>query len=118
MKQTFPDLFEKVRVRPVDDYCSQLLNALQSLMDDKSTRPSVAILTPGVHNSAYFEHSFLAQQMGVDLVEGRDLVVSGGFVHMRTTQGLERIDVCIAASTMIFSTRNRSGPTACSAFPA
>jgi uncharacterized circularly permuted ATP-grasp superfamily protein len=93
MKQTFPDLFERVRVRPVDDYCSKLLDALQSLRGDTWRQPSVAILTPGVFNSAYFEHSFLAQQMGVDLVEGRDLVVSGGYVHMRTTKGFERIDV-------------------------
>jgi uncharacterized circularly permuted ATP-grasp superfamily protein len=93
MKQTFPDLFERVRVRPVDDYCSQLLDALQSLLGDTWQQPSVAILTPGMHNSAYFEHSFLAQQMGVDLVEGRDLVVNGGYVYMRTTNGFERIDV-------------------------
>jgi uncharacterized circularly permuted ATP-grasp superfamily protein len=93
MKQTFPDLFERVRVRPVDDYCSRLLDALQSLLGDTWRQPSVAILTPGVFNSAYFEHSFLAQQMGVDLVEGRDLVVNGGYVYMRTTKGFERIDV-------------------------
>ncbi|MGE3314086.1 MAG: circularly permuted type 2 ATP-grasp protein [Planctomycetaceae bacterium] len=93
MKQTFPDLFEQVRVRPVDDYCSRLLDALRNLMADHWKQPSVAILTPGCFNSAYFEHSFLAQQMGVDLVEGRDLVVSGGYVYMRTTKGFERIDV-------------------------
>jgi uncharacterized circularly permuted ATP-grasp superfamily protein len=93
MKQTFPALFERARVRPVDDYCSRLLDALQSLMDSQILSPSVALLTPGAYNSAYFEHSFLAQQMGIDLVEGRDLIVSGGFLHMRTTKGLERIDV-------------------------
>jgi uncharacterized circularly permuted ATP-grasp superfamily protein len=93
MKQTFPALFERARVRPVDDYCSRLLDALQSLMDSQILSPSVALLTPGFYNSAYFEHSFLAQQMGIDLVEGRDLVVSDGFLHMRTTKGLERIDV-------------------------
>ncbi len=93
MKQTFPALFERARVRPVDDYCSRLLDALQSLMDGQILSPSVALLTPGAYNSAYFEHSFLAQQMGIDLVEGRDLIVSGGFLHMRTTKGLERIDV-------------------------
>jgi uncharacterized circularly permuted ATP-grasp superfamily protein len=93
MKQTFPALFERARVRPVDDYCSRLLDALQSLMDGQILSPSVALLTPGFYNAAYFEHSFLAQQMGIDLVEGRDLVVSGGFLHMRTTKGLERIDV-------------------------
>jgi uncharacterized circularly permuted ATP-grasp superfamily protein len=93
MKQTFPDLFERVPVRPVDDYCGRLLCALQSLLGDSWRQPSVALLTPGAYNSAYFEHSFLAQQMGVDLVEGRDLVVSGGYVSMRTTKGFERIDV-------------------------
>lgn len=93
MKQTFPQLFERAAIRPVDDYCSRLLDALQYLMGDQTRSPSVALLSPGMHNSAYFEHSFLAQQMGVDLVEGRDLVVSDGFVYMRTTKGFERIDV-------------------------
>jgi uncharacterized circularly permuted ATP-grasp superfamily protein len=93
MKQTFPDLFEQVRVRPVDDYGSRLLHSLQTLIADQWRQPAVAILTPGVYNSAYFEHSFLAQQMGVHLVEGRDLVVHDGSVHMRTTRGLQRIDV-------------------------
>jgi len=93
MKQTFPQLFELSTIRPVDDYCSRLLDALQYLMGDQTQSPSVALLSPGMHNSAYFEHSFLAQQMGIDLVEGRDLVVSDGFVYMRTTKGFERIDV-------------------------
>ena len=93
MKQTFPQLFEQSAIRPVDDYCSRLLDALQYLMGDQTRSPSVALLSPGMHNSAYFEHSFLAQQMGIDLVEGRDLVVSDGFVYMRTTKGFERIDV-------------------------
>jgi uncharacterized circularly permuted ATP-grasp superfamily protein len=93
MKQTFPQLFERSRIRPVDDYCSRLLDALQHLMGEHVRSPSVALLSPGIYNSAYFEHSFLAQQMGIDLVEGRDLVVSDGFVYMRTTKGFERIDV-------------------------
>ena len=93
MKQTFPQLFERSAIRPVDDYCSRLLDTLQYLMGDQTRSPSVALLSPGMHNSAYFEHSFLAQQMGIDLVEGRDLVVSDGFVFMRTTNGFERIDV-------------------------
>jgi uncharacterized circularly permuted ATP-grasp superfamily protein len=86
-------LFEFSAIRPVDDYCSRLLDALQYLMGDQTRSPSVALLSPGMYNSAYFEHSFLAQQMGIDLVEGRDLVVSDGFVYMRTTKGFERIDV-------------------------
>ena len=93
MKQTYPQLFEQEHVVPVDDYCSRLLNALQFLMDQRVDRPSVAVLSPGVYNSAYFEHSFLAQQMGVPLVEGRDLIVSDSSVYMRTTKGFERIDV-------------------------
>jgi uncharacterized circularly permuted ATP-grasp superfamily protein len=93
MKQTFPQLFERSAIRPVDDYCSRLLDALQYLMGDQTRSPSVALLSPGIHNSAYFEHSFLAQQMGIDLVEGRDIVVADGFVYMRTTKGFERIDV-------------------------
>ena len=93
MKQTFPQLFERTSIRPVDDYCSRLLDALQYLREDHVRTPSVALLSPGSYNSAYFEHSFLAQQMGIDLVEGRDLVVSDGFVYMRTTKGFERIDV-------------------------
>ena len=93
MKQTFPQLFEQTSIKPVDDYCSRLLDALQFLRDDHVRIPSVALLSPGSFNSAYFEHSFLAQQMGIDLVEGRDLVVSDGFVYMRTTKGFERIDV-------------------------
>ena len=93
MKQTYPQLFEREKVVPVDDYCSHLLDALQYLMSQRVNRPVVAVLSPGTYNSAYFEHSFLAQQMGVHLVEGRDLVVKDHFVYMRTTQGFERIDV-------------------------
>jgi uncharacterized circularly permuted ATP-grasp superfamily protein len=91
MKQIFPELFEKNRVRPVDDYPQRLLDVLRGLSSALS--PVVVLLTPGVHNSAYFEHSFLAQQMGVDLVEGGDLFVKDGWVHMRTTQGLQRVNV-------------------------
>ena len=93
MKKTFPKVFEGLGVRPVVDYPSRLIGLLEDLAPKELTRPSVAVLTPGIYNSAYFEHSFLARQMGVELVEGRDLVVSGGWVHMRTTRGLERVDV-------------------------
>jgi uncharacterized circularly permuted ATP-grasp superfamily protein len=93
MKRTFPQVFEALRVRPVDDYPSRLLDMLQHLAPDYVQSPTVAVLTPGIHNSAYFEHSFLAQQLGVELVEGRDLVVTDGLVQMRTTKGLERVDV-------------------------
>jgi uncharacterized circularly permuted ATP-grasp superfamily protein len=93
MKRTFPQVFESSRIRPVDDYPSRLRDLLESLASASVESPRVVVLTPGIHNSAYFEHSFLAQQMGVELVEGRDLVVSDGFVWMRTTKGFERVDV-------------------------
>jgi uncharacterized circularly permuted ATP-grasp superfamily protein len=93
MKRMFPKVFQGLRVRPVADYPGRLLSMLEAVAPVGIGRPSVAVLTPGVYNSAYFEHSFLAQQMGVELVEGRDLVVSDGVLHMRTTRGLERVDV-------------------------
>ena len=93
LKRTFPQVFEASRVRPVDDYSSHLLETLQSLSPEGVESPNVALLTPGLYNSAYFEHAFLAQQMGIELVEGHDLVVADGYVMMRTTKGLERVDV-------------------------
>jgi uncharacterized circularly permuted ATP-grasp superfamily protein len=93
MKRTFPQVFAASRIRPVDDYPSHLRATLEYLAPDGIASPRVVVLTPGPYNSAYFEHSFLAQQMGVELVEGRDLVVSDGFVWMRTTKGYERVDV-------------------------
>jgi len=93
MKRTFPQVFESSRIRPVDDYPSRLRDMLESVAPEGIEWPRVVVLTPGIHNSAYFEHSFLAQQMGVELVDGRDLVVSDGFVWMRTTKGFERVDV-------------------------
>ena len=93
MKRTFPQVFESSRIRPVDDYPGRLRDMLEYLSPPGVDPPRVVVLTPGFYNSAYFEHSFLAQQMGVELVEGRDLVVSDGFVWMRTTKGFERVDV-------------------------
>ena len=93
LKRTFPQVFGASRVRPVDDYPSHLLTMLHALAADYLQSPTVAVLTPGIYNSAYFEHSFLAQQMGVELVEGRDLLVSDGLVKMRTTKGLQQVDV-------------------------
>jgi uncharacterized circularly permuted ATP-grasp superfamily protein len=91
MKRTFPELFDAYRVRPVDGYPSHLLDTLRYLSDLPD--PTVVILTPGIYNSAYYEHSLLAQKMGVELVEASDLVVVDGSVHMRTTKGLQRVDV-------------------------
>ena len=93
MKQTFPQLFGGGDIRQVDDYPGRLLDCLNWLCEGRTENPVAAVLTPGVYNSAYFEHSFLAQQMGVPLVEGRDLVVRDGFVQMRTTRGPRRVDV-------------------------
>ena len=93
MKQAFPRLFQSASVQPVDDYPSRLLEALQYILSDRTERPKVALLSPGSYNSAYFEHSFLAQQMGIDLVEGRDLEVCDNVVYVRTTKGFERVDV-------------------------
>ena len=94
MKRTFPQVFEGLSVRPVDDYPSKLLETLQSIAPlSAGDNPTVVLLTPGMYNSAYFEHSFLAQKMGVQLVEGSDLVVEEGIVWMRTTKGLRRVDV-------------------------
>nr|WP_199314189.1 circularly permuted type 2 ATP-grasp protein [Leptolyngbya sp. FACHB-671] len=93
MKNTFPLVFNSMAIQPVDDYASQLLETLLNLAPSGLPEPRVVVLTPGIYNSAYFEHSFLAQQMGVELVEGRDLVVSDGYLQMRTTRGLQRVDV-------------------------
>ncbi|HMP74195.1 MAG TPA: circularly permuted type 2 ATP-grasp protein [Kiritimatiellia bacterium] len=93
MMNTFPKLFSDLRVRAVSDYPSKLLDMLQFLAPEQTLNPEVVVLTPGIYNSAYFEHSFLARQMGVELVEGRDLVVFDGSVHMRTTSGFQRVDV-------------------------
>jgi len=93
MKSSFPGFFEALDIQPVDDYASQLLEALLYLAPSNLSDPCVVLLTPGTYNSAYFEHSFLAQQMGAELVEGRDLVVADGYLQMRTTKGLRRVDV-------------------------
>lgn len=93
LKRTFPSVFEKSRVRPVEDYPGKLMDMLEYLAPSGIESPTIGVLTPGIYNSAYFEHSFLSQQMGVELVEGRDLIVSDGYVHMLTTKGLKRIDV-------------------------
>ncbi|MGW8195344.1 MAG: circularly permuted type 2 ATP-grasp protein [Desulforhopalus sp.] len=93
LKRTFPQVFEASQVRPVDEYPGKLLEMLEYLAPDSLQSPTIGVLTPGIYNSAYFEHSFLSQQMGVDLVQGQDLVVADGFVHMLTTKGLKRVDV-------------------------
>ena len=93
MKQALPAMFEQYNVRAVDDYASNLLAMLRHIAPPGSDDPTVVVLTPGVYNSAYYEHSFLARQMGVELVEGRDLFFDGGQIYMRTTRGPMRVDV-------------------------
>ncbi len=93
LKRTFPRIFEDLKIRPVDDYPYRLREMLQYMAPDGVHSPTVVLLTPGIYNSAYFEHSYLAQQMGIELVEGGDLAVTDGYVYMKTTKGLQRVDV-------------------------
>ncbi len=93
MKRTFPQLFEEVGVRPVDHYPQELLNMLQHISPGGVVDPTVVLLTPGAYNSAYFEHTYLARQMGIQIVEGRDLLVRDARVFMRTTKGLQPVHV-------------------------
>jgi uncharacterized circularly permuted ATP-grasp superfamily protein len=93
MMRTFPDAFPEYEVLPVNHYPAELARILRSLSPRGGNDAQIALLTPGIHNSAYFEHSFLAQQMGIELVEGRDLIVDGGIVYMKTIHGLNRVDV-------------------------
>jgi len=93
MARVFPDLFTRQRVRAVGDYASHLLRALRAAAAPNAADPVVVVLTPGVFNSAYFEHSLLARQMGVELVEGRDLFCRDNVVYMRTTEGEQQVDV-------------------------
>ena len=93
MMRLFPELFTENRVAPVAHYPDLLLETLRSVSPATTAEPTVVVLTPGMYNSAYFEHAFLAQQMGVELVEGQDLFVKDNFVYMRTTQGPRRVDV-------------------------
>jgi uncharacterized circularly permuted ATP-grasp superfamily protein len=93
MMRLFPELFARYAVEPVQHYPDILLDNLRSVAPPGVREPTVALLTPGAHNSAYFEHAFLAQQMGVELVEGQDLIVRDGFVFMRTTRGPQRVHV-------------------------
>ena len=93
MRRVFPNLFARHRVRPVEDYSQELLNMLRYIAPQGVPEPTVVLLTPGIYNSAYFEHSFLARSMGIEIVEGRDLVTAEGKLFMRTTKGLKRVDV-------------------------
>ncbi len=93
LKRTFPDIYETCGVRPVDHYPSELLKLLRYVAPTGVAEPTVVLLTPGAYNSAYFEHTYLARQMGIEIVEGRDLVVRDQHVYMRTTKGLRPVHV-------------------------
>ncbi len=93
MMRLFPDLFARHKVAPVAHYPDLLLDMLRSVAPQGVDNPTVVVMTPGMYNSAYFEHAFLAQQMGVELVEGQDLFVNDNHVYMRTTRGPKRVDV-------------------------
>jgi uncharacterized circularly permuted ATP-grasp superfamily protein len=93
MKRSFPEMFERIGVRPVEHYPQELLKMLQYTAPAGVANPTIVLLTPGAYNSAYFEHTYLARQMGIEIVEGRDLVVSDARVFMRTTKGLQPVHV-------------------------
>jgi uncharacterized circularly permuted ATP-grasp superfamily protein len=93
MMRLFPELFARQKIAPVDHYPNVLLENLRAAAPQGVSDPSVVLLTPGAYNSAYFEHTFLAQQMGIELVEGQDLLVRDGYVYMRTTRGPKKVDV-------------------------
>ena len=93
MKRVFPELFQACSVKPIEEYPQVLLQTLRTLAPHGRQDPTIVLLTPGVFNSAYFEHTYLARQMGIELVEGRDLVVNDNILYMRTTAGLRRVDV-------------------------
>jgi uncharacterized circularly permuted ATP-grasp superfamily protein len=93
MKRVLPEVFEGSSIAPVEDYGERLLATLQQTAPKDIAKPTVVLLTPGMYNSAYFEHCFLAQQMGIELVCGSDLIVEGGYVRMLTTRGSQRVDV-------------------------
>ncbi len=93
-KRVFPELLENIDILPIDDYTSQLHEMLSSIAPEQTISPQIVVLTPGIYNSAYFEHAYLAQQMGAELVEGSDLVVDEDeYVYMRTIEGLKKVDV-------------------------
>ena len=117
MTHVFPELFASHRIRRVADYPPRLLEAFRATAPPGVDDPSVVVLTPGIHNAAYFEHSFLARQMGVELVEGRDLVCRDQLVYMRTTAGEQRVDVVYRRIDDDYLDPLHFRPTRCSAAP-
>jgi uncharacterized circularly permuted ATP-grasp superfamily protein len=118
MKRVFPDLFEDQAILPVDDYPSKLYDMLAALSPREVEQPEIVVLTPGIYNSAYFEHSYLAQQMGAELVEGRDLMVdTDDCVYMRTVEGLARVDVIYRRIDDMFLDPEAFNPDSCLGVP-
>ena len=115
VSQVFPEAFASHRIEPVSDYPRRLLQALRAAAPEGVDDPTVVVLTPGAHNSAYFEHALLARGMGVELVEGRDLVCVGNRVRMRTTGGERGVDVIYRRVDDEFLDPCSSAPTRCSA---
>ena len=111
MKRSFPDFFESIGVRPVDSYPTELLKVLKYSAPSGVADPTVVLLTPGAYNSAYFEHTYLARQMGIDIVEGRDLTVRDGRVYMRTTKGPRQVHVIYRRIEMTSWIQQCSGAT-------
>jgi len=115
MKRVFPILFQEYPVRSVDNYTHDLLDMLMHIAPEEVAHPTVVLLTPGIYNSAYFEHAFLAKQMGIELVQGQDLMVEDGVCYMRTTQGPSRVDVIYRRvdddflDPLAFNSRSRLG---------
>jgi len=117
LKRGFPALFADYAVSPVDDYPSRLLDVLRYVAPRENAQPNVVVLTPGIYNSAYFEHTLLARRMGIELVEGRDLIVVDNVVYVKTTRGCSASTSSTAASTTTISIRCISCPTRRSASP-
>ena len=93
MKKVYSTLYSKLNVKPVNNYPNLLLQALRYISPNKSFHPTCVLLSPGIYNSAYYEHTFLAKHMGIEIVEGNDLISDDGFIYMKTTKGLVQVDV-------------------------
>ena len=117
MKKAFPLTYRDMGVRPVEAYPELLLKTLEFLSPRQTGKPVCVLLTPGVYNSAYFEHTYLARQMGIEIVEGKDLIAIDGFVYMRTTRGLVQVDVIYRRMDDEFLDPTFSKKIPCWAFP-
>lgn len=117
VKKALPEFFQLYAIDPVENYPQQLLQTLSYIAPPSAEDPVVVVLTPGIYNSAYFEHAFLAQRMGAELVEGRDLTVQNGYVYMRTTQGFQKVDVIYRRIDDVFLDPEVFRPDSCLGVP-